>query len=231
MKTLWIKVLIGFFGTLTLSQVLLAAVEAKVSSVVAPRELIIVKAAKDQIWGNAVVAVINRGKDPEELSFRGNIPKEAVDFRASEGLTAADLVLGGDGVGIKKTFAAGVNVVGVSFAVNGKDGLAKMTFNPGRAVAELIFMTPAGLLIIESPQLNLQGTEVQEGERVQVYTLKSPLAEGEVLEVAVKGVPIGRTRLWWMGGAFGVLLVLGAGVLSFKTRPSVLEGSKEGGLI
>lgn len=186
---------------------------------VAPRELVILKAGADQLWGTWVVAVMNRGTSAKEFSFQANLPREVVDFQPGEGLTAKDLNLKDEGLFVEKAFAPGVNVVSLTFSVPAQGGKASLTLVPVRSLPELILMSPSGLLEVHSEQMKFMETNNQDGQRYDVHTLKQPVEAGTSVVFQLKGIPEGRSRLWWTGGIFGLILLAMTGFLAWKTRP------------
>jgi hypothetical protein len=208
------------------SQVSLAQEAAKDPSpstaFVAPRELLVLKTGVDQVWGQWMVAVINRTEKPVDLSFKAHLPKEVTDFQAVEGLEAKDVVLDDDGVSISKSFAPGVQVVSVSFVVPALSGSAKLSINTDRAVPEFVVMTPTGLLSLESDQIKRDGEDSQQGERYSVFGLREPLSSKQTLSLQVTGVPEGRKKLWMIGGVMAFVLVSAAVLLGIRSRPHVV---------
>lgn len=198
-----------------------------VHPIVAPRELIVLKPALDQVWGTWITAVIHRGESPEEVSFYLNIPREAVDFQAGEGLEPKDLKIQSDGVLVRKTFAPGVNVVSVVFAVPARYGVTSLTLVPKREVPEMSIMTPKGILTAKGDGLAVQPDDRQEGERYDVLGTTKPLPLGKEFVLDIAGVPEGRSRLWILGGIVGGLLILTAGVYAWRTRPQK-TGAEDG---
>ena len=188
---------------------------------IAPRELLVFKTGVDGIWGTAIAAVMNRTPSPQEFSFVVNLPREMVDFQASEGVDAKDLTLGEKGVVVHKTFAPAVNVVGVTFKVPAHAGSVNLTFSVARELPEMIFMTPSGLLKLTSPQIVFDSADDQQGERYDLYKLAAPIAAGETLNLQITGIPAGRSSLWWVGGIFAVILAGMTGFLGWRTRPGL----------
>ncbi len=195
---------------------------------VAPRELLVVKSGLDQVFGTSVVAVIYRGKDPIEFSFPLNLPRETVDFQASEGLEAKDILLTPEGIVVKKVFSPGVQVVSVSFALPANNGSSRLTLVPQRDLPELILMTPRGLLEVTSPHMVSQGFDKQDNQVYQVYGNSTPLVKGQPTVLELKDIPQGRSNLWRLGLGFAVILGCGAIFFTWKTREINLEERKHG---
>lgn len=193
---------------------------------VAPRELIILKGGADTVWGTWIVAVMNRSTKPQELSFLAHLPKETKDFRPEEGLDAKDIHLTDEGVVIKKTFAPGVNVIGLYFLLGAPEGKSAMTLRATRPIPEMLLMTPAGLLTLNDAALSKQADDVQDGQRYSVYTLNKPVAVGEELAILIEGIPQGRTRLWGIGAISAAVLVFLAVFLSWKTKPVIAKAAQ-----
>ena len=195
--------------------------------VLAPRELIVMKPGVDRVWGTWITAVIHKGSAPEEISFYVDIPRESVDFQAGEGLEAKDLKIESDGIKVQKTFAPGVNVVSILFAVPAHYGVGSLTLVPRRDVPEMTLMTPKGMLTLKASGLVAQEDDRQDGQRYDVLATSAPLGAGKEFVLNISGVPEGRSRLWILGGALGGLLLLSSIWYAWRTRPKAVVDSNE----
>lgn len=185
---------------------------------VAPRQLIVLKPGVDVIFGTWVAAVINKSKTPQHVRLSALIPRETNDVQPVEGLTNGDWKLDETGLWVEKEFPEGVNVISFVFRTAAKFGVSQLNFKAGAVVSELLVMTPTGMLDITAPNLVITGTDTHDAQGYTVRTLQQPIASGEALVLEVEGVPEGRARLWFVGAAFGLLMLGGAAVLAWRTR-------------
>lgn len=185
---------------------------------IAPRQLIVLKPGVDEVFGTWVAAVINKSKTPQHVRLSAFIPRETKDVQPVEGLTNGDWTLDETGLWVEKEFPEGVNVISFVFRASAKFGVSQLNFKAGSSVSELLVMTPTGMLDITSSDLVVTGSDTHDGQGYTVRTLQHPMASGEALTLKVEGIPEGRARLWFVGAAFGVLMLGGAAVLAWRTR-------------
>jgi hypothetical protein len=208
--------------TVLVACMLLAGVapyEASAQVTVAPKQLLVLKPGLDVVHGTWVVAIMNKGQAPAKFRTPVLMPLEARDFQPIEGATAEDVKLADDGLWVEKEFAIGVNVVSFAFVVPSSLGGISLSLKPRADTGELMIMTPKGMLDVTGRDFVESGTDVQEMQRYSVLSSKRLIVAGEELSLRVDGVPEGRGRLWVVGGVFGFLLVMIAGVLAWRSRP------------
>lgn len=186
--------------------------------VIAPKQLIIVKPGLDRLNGTWVAAVINRSQTNENFRVPVLLPKEAMDFRPVEGVDDKELRLEADGVFVEKSFQPGVNVISFTFLAPALRGTLDLNFNVKSDLGELSVMTPKGLLSVHGQNLILAGSDIQDFQTFNIWISKIPLKAGDEIKVTVEGVPEGRQRLWALGAVFGLLLVGGAGFLTWRSN-------------
>jgi hypothetical protein len=187
-------------------------------SMLAPKQLMVIKPGVDLIYGTWVAAVMNKTQIPQHARVAALLPREMLDLQPMEGVTKEDMKMDASGLWIEKDFAPGVNVISFVFSAAAKFGGGTLNFKPRGDVREFMIMTPTGMLTISGQGVVSAGTDVQDSQGYTVLTLNHPVVAGEDIRLEVEGVPEGRTRLWFVGAAFGLLMLGGAGALAWRTR-------------
>ncbi len=193
--------------------------EARAQVTRAPKQLLVLKPGLDVVHGTWVVAIMNKGQAPAKFRTPVLMPLEARDFQPIEGVTADEVKFENDGLWVEKEFPVGVNVVSFAFIVPSSLGGSLLSLKPRADTGELMIMTPKGMLDVSGKGFVESGTDVEEMQRYAVLSSNHLIVAGEKLSLRVSGVPEGRGRLWLVGSVFGLLLVLIAGVLAWRSRP------------
>lgn len=203
----------------------LCPILASAAVTVTPRHLIILRPGLDAVYGSYVFAVNNDGEAAERIKMHVMLPRETSDFVPQEGLDPNEIVLGSDGgVTVEKEVAKGVHVLGVGFKVDGRYGKTQISLAPESEVRSLTILVPRDTaLAVGAPGLIEAKGEDAEDPQYKAFVNVEPLAPGAAFVVQVAGLPEGRARLWIMGGVVGAVVVLGAGLLGFRTRPKIEE--------
>ena len=193
--------------------------EARAQVTRAPKQLLVLKPGLDVVHGTWVVAIMNKGQAPAKFRTPVLMPLEARDFQPIEGVTADEVKFENDGLWVEKEFPVGVNVVSFAFIVPSSLGGSLLSLKPRADTGELMIMTPKGMLDVSGKGFVESGTDVEEMQRYAVLSSNHLIVAGEELSLRVDGIPEGRGRLWLVGSVFGLLLVLIAGVLAWRSRP------------
>lgn len=202
---------------------------------VTPKHLLIVRPGIDAVWGSYVFAVQNDGEAEAPFKARIMLPKETIDFMPQEGVEASQVTLAEGGtnkVQIEASFPNGVHIVSIGFKVDARFGKADLTLMPEEEVGSLTVLTPRG-----SPA-TVVGPDLMSGEDASSpdpqyagQITQRPLPAGTAYILKVDGVPEGRTRLWFAGGAVALALVLLGLVMAWRTKPHVKEDGGEASLV
>jgi hypothetical protein len=187
-------------------------------SIMAPRQLLVLKPGLDEVYGTWVAAVNNKSKTPQHVRVSALIPRETIDVHPLEGVANGEWKLDQTGLWIEKEFGEGVNVISFSFRTAARYGANTLNFKVGSPIDELILMTPSGMMTIAGRDLVVTGSDMQGSQGYTVMTVQRKIVAGDAVAFDIDGVPEGRGRLWIVGAAFGILMVVGAAVMVRRTR-------------
>jgi hypothetical protein len=187
------------------------------------RHVVIVQGAVDAVWANYIFAVQNDANEVREAEIPVMMPTEVADFKAQEGVSEQDIVLGsGDAqkVVVKKIWQPGSQLVGFAYNAEAAYGEAELTFQVPMHLEEFIVMAPAGRYELVANGMQFTASEPFAGSLFDTIRAKDVPA-GHVYKVKIRGIPEGRGRFWLAGGVLGILL-LGLGLsLAWRTRPKL----------
>jgi len=157
------------------------------------------------------------------------LPKETTDFMPQEGIEANQVSLApGGGVQVEASFPSGVHIVSIGFKVEARFGHAMLTLVPENEVASLTVLVPRGSgVTLTSPTLIPQEGQATADPQYESFAVTVPLPAGEAYGLQVEGIPEGRDRLWWVGGAICVLLLGLSIFMAWRTKPEVRSGTGE----
>ncbi len=198
-----------------------------------PRQMMVIREGLDAVYGQIMFVVRNNAAVPLPFKFRVLMPKETSDFSPREGLEPGDVVLadapssqeGFRGLVVEKVFPPGVHMMTIGYKVDGSFGSATLTLSHPEGVQDLNLLSlKEGRVSLESSGLVKNSKPEEADPLYDALQLKSPLEPGQVLTIQVTGIPEGRTRLWWMGGLLGGILLASASILTLRTRPQRTGG-------
>jgi hypothetical protein len=201
-----------------------ASTAARAEVRITPKHLVILRPGVDSVWGTYVFAIQNDGAEPAPFKSKVMLPKETVDFAPQEGLTPEQITLGDDGITIDAVIPNGVQIVSIGFKVDAKFGTTSLTFAPVSEVQSFSVLLPRGTpMTVQGPGLTKGDEGSTPDPQYEPYVVGEPLAPGKLLGLSVGGIPEGRTRIWFVGGAVAALLVVLAAALALRTRPRITE--------
>lgn len=211
--------LVRFFAVacLCLSYVcpVLAAVE------LSEKHLIILRAGVDSIWGDYIFSVQNNQQEPQRADIALFLPQETVDFKAVEGVTAADLRVdpAHGTVVMQKEFVSGASIVNVAFKVPAHDGVATLNWTARQALASVNVMYEHDIIEISSNKLI--ATQLPRIADIKYRAMHTPrgLAVGDSLQLRASGIPQGRGRVHLFAVVFAAILLTSTVYLGFRSRP------------
>jgi hypothetical protein len=216
----WLRSL-GFFLLMSLASMAAFSDSGWAQVGVAPRQMWILKPGQDSIYGTWIAAVMNKGVKPEKFRLAVLLPQGVTDFQPREGVVKEDVRLEADGLWIEKMFEPGVNVVTFSFMTQASGGVAKIEARARGDIGELSVMTPSRMLKLASGFFNPGQSEFQEaGIQYDVIVSSKFIMTGDSWAIDISEVPEGRALLWFLGVALGLLLLVGAGLSAWITRPA-----------
>lgn len=198
------------------------AQELPVSATVTKRQVIFLREGLDSIFGNAVFLVENRSETDAPLKTIAMLPKETVDFAATEGIDPQDIKLDGTNVVIERAVPPGVHMIGIGFQTSAKFGRATLSFTVTEPIDNLSILVP------EESKLELQSAALQPAddgetphEGYRPYANRAPMQPGDRFTIEVTGLPEGRAGLWILGAVIAGLIVVSAFTLAWRTRPKI----------
>lgn len=213
---------------------LLSSAPLRAEVMLTPKHLIILRQGLDAVYGSYVFAVQNNGEATARFKSAVMLPKETVDFVPQEGVEPDEVSLapGGGGVVVEKDFPPGVHIVSIGFKVDASYGKAMLTLTPPAEIQSFTLLLPRG------GGMRAVSTILKPGEmghapdpQYEAMISEEPLGQGASFTVDVQGLPEGRTRIWIVGAAVGVFLLLLAAFFAFRTRPRVTGKAGETVLI
>ena len=206
--------------------VLLFALPVRAEIALSEKHLIILRAGLDSVWGDYIFSVQNSQQVPQQAEITLFLPRETVDFKAIEGVTAADMRVDGQRgtVTMQKEFPHGATLVNVAFKVAAHDGVVILNWVATQPLASVNFMYEHDIIDVFSDKL--ETTQLPRIADVHYRSLHTPqaLAKGDSLQVQVQGIPQGRAQLHLFAVVFAVLLLISAVYLGIRTRPHTNEG-------
>ncbi len=213
------------FFALTLVALWLA-VPGRAEVALSEKHLIILRAGLDSVWGDYIFSVQNNQQEAQQAEVTLFLPRETVDFKAIEGVAAADLRVDPQHgtVKMQKEFPHGATLVNIGFKVAAQGGNTTLHWVATRTLASLNIMYEHDIIDVSSDKL--VATHLPRIADVHYRALHTPqaLAKGDGLRVQVRGVPQGRAQLHLFAVVFAATLLISAAYLSIKTRPRVGEG-------
>jgi hypothetical protein len=208
---------------LVIGMALIANAHAFSQALVSTRHLMILRPGIDAVYGTYMFAVNNAGESDANLNMRLMLPKETVDFSPVEGLLPKDMTLGDGGIFINKDFPKGNQVLNIGFKVDGSFGASEFLLNPNMPIASFtILIDKDSGLVISTPDLKSNPHGGPDHKYI-AYENTAPLQEGQLLTINVQGIPEGRGLLWIFGAVTIFIILLGAALLTLRTRPRFEE--------
>lgn len=205
---------------------LLFALPVQAEIALSEKHLIILRAGLDSIWGDYIFSVQNSQSELQQAEVALFLPRETIDFKAVEGVTAADMRVDAQHgvVTMQKEFPHGSTLVNVAFKVMAEDGTATLNWHARHSLASLNIMYEHDIIEVFADKL--ETTELPRIADVHYRALHTPqaLSKGDNLQIQVRGIPQGRTQLHLFAVVFTVILLASAVYLSIRTRPRVNEG-------
>lgn len=214
----------GSFIFASLLSVLASPVAAEIA--LSKKHLIILRAGLDSVWGDYIFSVQNTQQESQRADIALFLPRETVDFKAVEGVTAADLRVDArhGTVTMQKEFPAGVTLVNVAFKVTAQDGAAVLNWTATQTLASVNVMYEHEVIEVTSDRLELTHLpRIADVHYRALHTTQALKAE-DSLRVQVRGIPQGRARLHLFAVVFAVILLISTVYLAIRTRPRGREG-------
>ena len=193
----------------------LAAVE------LSEKHLIILRAGVDSIWGDYIFSVQNSQQEPQQADIALFLPQETVDFKAVEGVTAADLRVdpAHGTVVMQKEFAHGASLVNVGFKVPAHEGRATLHWTARQALASVNVMYEHDIIEVFSDKLVVTQLPRISDIKYRALHTQQVLAVGDSLQLQVSGIPQGRGRVHLFAVVFAAILLTSTVYLGFRSRP------------
>ena len=195
------------------------------------KHLVVLRAGIDSVWGDYIFSVQNSQPEPQQAEVVLFLPRQTMDFKAIEGVTAADLRVDAEHgtVLLQKEFPHGATLVNIAFKVNAQAGKATLHWQAHQPLASLNIMYEHD--IIEVAADKLVATQLPRIADVHYRALhtRQALAAGDSLQVQVRGIPQGRAQLHLFAVVFAALLLISTLYLGMRTRPRTREGQAHEG--
>lgn len=174
------------------------------------RHVFILQSSADMVFGNYMFV----SQANQDLDFVVPLPLEQSDFRPEPGIDAAELVLDGSLRLRKKTTKE--EILGISFKAPASLGRALLNFDGAVPGEEWQILIPIG-------SMNLKGSDWEKGkpQRLggQIFdAYQRVIQQDPKVRVELTGVVEGRTRFWYLGTAFGLLLLITMGGVLWRQR-------------
>ena len=184
------------------------------------RQIIILTVAPDEVFGSYLFGVDGLDKVPTKSEVKVMAPVEMNVFGRGEGIGQSDLRLSTKGsLILQKVFNPGVQFTGFDFKVPANFGNATMTFEPVTEVSELSLLVPENTGVkLEADNLKSMGPMSLDQGSYMRFAIND-LSPGKSVILKVSGVPLGKSLYWWSGAVFAALLLLLAGIFSWRTWP------------
>ena len=205
--------------------ILLLLIGLPVSAVnLGDKNIILLRAAVDSIWGEYIFSVHNPTDVAQTATVALLLPLEKSDFRANEGATNADLQLNANGdVVLSKDYPVGTTVFSILFKSSASDGVATLSFTAQQPITDLVLMYERSLQL--EPQAgDWEQTNIAALPHEDYRTLRNsaPISAGQKFSLRVTNVPTGRQQLHLYAAGFAVILlslsVLGTAVSMPRVR-------------
>lgn len=193
------------------------AAEAAVK--VSDRHLLIFRESVAAIFGNYIFKVINSTEQKAVFKSRIMLPKETTDFQPTEGLEPSDVKLADNGVMVEKEVEPGVHIFGLGFKAEGSGGSAVLSFVAPEAIGTFIVLVPRqGPIHLKSPLFGAEDKD--EGDKdYRAHLNQQAIPANQAFTITIEGIPEGRGRYWALGAAVGIIVLVLAAVLAWRTRP------------
>ena len=183
---------------------------------VGDRYLVLVTADAEFVYGQVYFAIYNKTGHAETFKWPIMLPKETIDFKGADGLSAEDLKLDGETLVLEKTFPPGMTLVGVNFKTTHDSG--RLTFIPSIEIPRLFIAVPKEI------GMELSSLQMEPGlpqmlnvsEYVGIRSTGS-VEKDHVIKVDLHGLPEDRMLYWLTGGGTGLLLIFCAVILTFRS--------------
>lgn len=185
------------------------------------KHLIILRAGIDSLWGDYVFSVQNNSPAPQPTKIPLFLPAETVDFKAVEGIEAADLRLDTESgaVILAKDFTPGATVVNVGFKVEAEAGKSILTFTATQPIPSVNVLYEGEILTVRAdPLLPTVLPKIADVNYHALHT-QHPLTIEEELVITVTGIPRGRKIIHVFAVIFTVSLLLSTLWMGIKTAP------------
>ncbi len=183
--------------------------------------LYVIQSGVDEIKGSYLFLVTNHDSTPQKGHFKVILPEETKDWRPLEGVSGDDLSLGeGDGLVLDKTFTPGENLISIGFIAPAERGEARVSIPTDASIKSLSFL-------IDGKTLNFRslggGYEQKKGVNLghgvlDSYT-KTDIAAGSREVIVISGVREGRALYYLVGSVAGLVTLVVAAWLFFRTKP------------
>ncbi len=196
------------------------------------RHMVILHPTVDVVNATYIFGVENKSPKSIEHKLPILMPREKINFRPQEGVTAEDLILAEEGnadVWVRKSFKPALSIIGFGYQVPASFGEATLTFIAPEAMSEFQVMVPDDLMVLESADMEKLDDQGFAG-RVFDSLRAVNVSAGSTIKIKITGVPEGRTRFLLAGWIFVLTLAILAAFLGWKTSPRV-EGDNEGNLL
>ncbi len=197
---------------------------AQAEVMLTPKHLIILRQGLDSVYGSYVFAVQNTGEATAKFKSAVMLPKETVDFVPQEGVEPEEVSLapGGGSVVVEKDFPPGVHIVSIGFKVDASYGKAQLTLTPPAEIQSFTLLLPRGTEMRAVSALLKPGDAGHAPDpQYEAMISEEALPAGAAFTIEVQGLPEGRTRIWLVGAAVGVMMLLFAAFFALRTRPKI----------
>lgn len=207
---------------------LLLASPAIAAVTLSSKHLIVLRAGTDSVWGDYIFSVQNRAADPQRAEIVLFLPKETVDFKAIEGVTAADLRVDAarGAVLLQKDFPPGASLVNIGFKVTAEAGTADLNWRAAQPLESVNIMYEHEIVEVIADNRLAEALLPRISEvKYRALRTTAALATGDALSLKVTAVPRGRTQLHVFAVVFALILLLSTVYLGIVTRPRKEEST------
>ncbi len=207
---------------------LFSASDAHANVSIRERHIVMIYPGLDALWGNYIFMLSNTSDSPVLHSMPLLMPKETVDWQASQAIAPDEVKLMDDGsVQLVKELPPGNHLLSIGFKVPASGGSASFTLVPG------IDMDMLAVFLPHDSQLSFEASGFKKQENFpfsgKVYDSYSMIGatKGTVYKAKIHGVAEGRADYWNLGWVIAAILVVGGGISAYLTKPAIpAEGSE-----
>jgi hypothetical protein len=194
--------------------------------IVRDRHVLLVYPGVDALWGNYVFMVSNEGDEPQRFATNVLLPNETVDWQAQDNLEPDDIQLSEDGgLRLSKVFDPGNHLLSIGFKVPSSGGAAALSLEPPFAMGMMGIFVSDQSLEVKADQFTKREDVPFSGQTYNSFTVLDA-QPGTVYRAEISGLPEGRGRYWIVGSILALILVVGAGLATWKTKPRQTEESE-----